>query len=116
MERRDGSITRYVDLDEALANVNGAMGAEWRSHFHVPVFLQEMEHFATTQDFLREILALHLDAPISSHLEVETYTWDVLPAQYRSVDLSTAIARELAWVRTRLEEPSAGGTSGSHAA
>jgi sugar phosphate isomerase/epimerase len=116
MERRDDRITRYVDLDEALANVDQAMGAEWRSHFHVPVFLEEMEHFATTQDFLREILALHLASPISTHLEVETYTWDVLPEQYRNAALSSAIARELGWVRGQLEAPSAGGTSGSHAA
>lgn len=106
MERRNGHITRYVDLDEALANVERAAGAEWRSHFHVPIFLEAMEHFATTQDFLREILALHASAPISSHLEVETYTWDVLPAQYRNVDLAAAIARELEWVRALLEDTS----------
>jgi len=89
------------------------MGAEWRSHFHVPIFLEEMEQFSTTQDFLREILALHLESPISTHLEVETYTWDVLPEQYRNVDLGSAIARELGWVRTRLEDSSADGTSGT---
>jgi hypothetical protein len=110
VQRRDGRITRFVDLADALDNVEEAMGAEWRSHFHVPIFLEEMEHFSTTQDFLREILALHLKSPISTHLEVETYTWDVLPEEYRNVDLGNAIARELAWVRTRLEEPAADGT------
>jgi hypothetical protein len=61
-----------------------------------------MEHFDTTQAFLAEILRLHRQAPISAHLEVETYTWDVLPAAYRGVALSAAIARELAWVRSQL--------------
>ncbi len=99
MERRgEGPITRYLDLDDALRALPAAEGAQWRSHFHVPVFLEEMEHFATTQHFLRDILELHARQPISDHLEVETYTWDVLPAQYRNVDLSTAIARELRWV------------------
>ena len=116
MERRDGRITRYVDLDAALANADRAKGAEWRSHFHVPVFLEEMERFATTQDFLREILALHRATPISRHLEVETYTWDVLPEQYRDVALSSAIARELAWVSGRLQGPPAGAKPGSDAA
>jgi hypothetical protein len=37
------------------------------------------------------------------HLEVETYTWDVLPAAYRGEPVATAVARELAWVRERLE-------------
>ena len=49
----------------------------------------------TTQDFLREILALHKRTPISHHLEVETYTFDVLPPELRDVDVATAVAREL---------------------
>ena len=113
MQRRDGQITRFVDLDGALLRIEEAVGAEWRSHFHVPIFLEEMEQFSTTQDFLRDILALHLRFPISNHLEVETYTWDVLPEQYRNVDLGAAIARELAWVRTRLEDPCAEDSSGT---
>ncbi len=51
--------------------------------------------------FVREALALHLHDPISQHLEVETYTWGVLPARYRTIRLAPAIARELEWVRQR---------------
>ena len=57
---------------------------------------------ATTQPFLAEILALHRAQAISAHLEVETYTWDVLPPALREVDMATAIARELAWCRAEL--------------
>jgi hypothetical protein len=39
---------------------------------------------------------------VSPHLEVETYTWDVLPAELRNGDVATNIARELQWVRTEL--------------
>ena len=91
-------LARYSDLPEALAHIEKEMGSEWRIHFHVPIFLDHMEHFSTTQDFLREILALHREQPISEHLEVETYTWDVLPKTYRDVPVSTAIGRELGWV------------------
>ncbi len=102
IERRGDTLTRYEDLGDALAAAEGAAGAEWRSHFHVPVFLERMEHFATTQDFLRAILALHRAVPVSAHLEVETYTWDVLPEAYRRLDLASAIARELDWVKGEL--------------
>lgn len=102
MQERDGVITRYEDLSDAFAQSDSAQGAQWRSHFHVPVFLERMEHFATTQDFLREILAMHAAEPVSSHLEVETYTWDVLPKEYRHLGLADAIARELNWVKTEL--------------
>ena len=80
------------------------MGSEWRVHFHVPIFLERLEKFDTTQAFLRDILALHRANPISPHLEVETYTWDVLPAEYRNVAVSEAIAREMAWVRDQLTQ------------
>lgn len=100
--RRGDQLDKWDDLGPALADIEGAIGSEWRVHFHVPLFLAEMQNFGTTQAFLREILALHRETPISDHLEVETYTWDVLPEQYRGVPVSTAIARELNWVVTEL--------------
>jgi hypothetical protein len=103
IERRGDRLTRHLDLPDALANVAGSAGAEWRVHFHVPIFLAELRDFSTTQAFLREILARHRQRPISRHLEVETYTWDVLPAHYRQADVASAIARELAWVIEQLD-------------
>ncbi|MEM7045287.1 MAG: metabolite traffic protein EboE [Pseudomonadota bacterium] len=102
IERRGDGLVRHLDLPDALAALDQALGHEWRVHFHVPIFLDELQHFSTTQDFLRDILALHRENPISGHLEVETYTWDVLPERYRGVPVSTAIARELNWVREEL--------------
>jgi hypothetical protein len=104
VQKSNGSLRRFVDLPQALAESGGAAGAEWRVHFHVPVFLEQMEHFGTTQSFLAEILALHRADPISRHLEVETYTWDVLPESYRNVGLGSAIARELNWVKAQLQQ------------
>ena len=103
VERRNGGLTRYLDLPQAFEALDGSGDPrEWRIHFHVPIFLDEIEHFSTTQNFLREILAIHRADPVSAHLEVETYTWDVLPEDARRVDVATAIARELAWVKERL--------------
>ena len=97
-----GSLTRYVDLPDALADASASAAEEWRVHFHVPIFVADIEPLSTTQDFLAEILALHREAPISPHLEVETYTWDVLPAALRGMPVDEAIARELHWVEARL--------------
>ena len=77
IERFDGELRRFADLDVAFASLRDREGGEWRSHFHVPIFLEHMQDFSTTQDFLREVLALHRQSPVSKHLEVETYTWDV---------------------------------------
>jgi hypothetical protein len=74
----------------------------WRVHFHVPVFLDQTEHFPTTQANLSQVLKLQKMSGFCRHLEVETYTWDVLPEVYRTQPVSQAIAREVDWVRERL--------------
>jgi sugar phosphate isomerase/epimerase len=104
VERRDGALTRYTDLPEALATVGqrGLEPREWRIHFHVPLFRQELGRFTNTQDHLRDVLGLLREEAHAAHLEVETYTWDVLPEEYRREDIVTAVARELSWVIDRL--------------
>jgi len=105
VQKFDGALVRYADLPQALDAGGAPAGAELRVHFHVPVFLEKMEHFGTTQAFLAQVLAQHRAEPVSRHLEVETYTWDVLPAAYRTADLSAAIAREIDWVKAQLLAP-----------
>jgi sugar phosphate isomerase/epimerase len=99
-----GTLVRYLDLPEALAAAPALHGpAEWRVHFHVPLFLARLGRFANTQAYLAELLASIRTQSPSAHLEVETYTWDVLPEQYRRDPIVTAVARELEWVRQQLQ-------------
>ena len=101
---RSASGLHYLpDLPDALACGAEADGEEWRIHFHVPIFVGEIERLGTTQDFLREILKLHKESPISEHLEVETYTWDVLPPDLTALSMEDAVARELNWVVGQLQ-------------
>lgn len=98
-ERGRGTLTRYLDLPEVLHTATPtAEPREWRIHFHVPLFMERLGLFLNTQDYLREVLGLVRAAPVSGHLEVETYTWDVLPEEYRREDIVTAVAREMEWV------------------
>ncbi len=103
IQKGENGLIRYRDVPEALQTIDQAHGTQWRIHFHVPIFLEEMEQLDTTQRFLKEVLAIHAKAPVTQQLEVETYTWDVLPADQRKVGLSAAIARELNWVRSELD-------------
>ncbi|MDO9313184.1 MAG: metabolite traffic protein EboE [Burkholderiaceae bacterium] len=96
-------LTRFADLPEAFAALQGSTaGREWRVHFHVPIFLDRLVPFSSTQPFVREVLAMQRVRPVSAHLEVETYTWSVLPEPFRSGSIDESVARELAWVRTEL--------------
>ncbi|HJU05648.1 MAG TPA: metabolite traffic protein EboE [Nitrospiraceae bacterium] len=100
VERRHGTLTRYTDLPDALEALSGAAtgDAEWRIHFHVPLFCEHLGLFVNTQEFLRRLLVLIRTEALSQHLEIETYTWHVLPEEYRSEDIVTSITRELRWV------------------
>lgn len=100
--RRNGRVLRADDLGDALA---GGLPAdeEWRVHFHAPV------HFAegTTQPELEALLAALMGGPepATRHLEVETYTWSVLPERNRPTDeagLARGLAAEITWTGDRL--------------
>jgi sugar phosphate isomerase/epimerase len=105
VERGSGGLRRYSDLPEALGAAAGSPleTRDWRVHFHVPIFLAHLKELDTTQPYLVSVLELLKRDAVCSCLEVETYTWDVLPEEYRTVDVCTAIARELTWARRVLE-------------
>jgi len=103
VEDGPNGMCRFADLPEALATVNGqANDREWRVHFHVPIFLDDLGAFSSTRFFIRKVLEQHRVAPISPHLEVETYTCTVLPAHLQAGGMEIAIARELNWVKEQL--------------
>ena len=72
-------------------------------HFHVPIFLDQLGAVRLDTS-LRPRDAGHPPAAtgVDAHLEVETYTWGVLPEPFRSGTVDEAVARELAWVRKEL--------------
>jgi hypothetical protein len=102
-EMRDGAITRYLNLEDAIAAYEADPGPRsWRTHFHVPVFLDDLGPFKTTRDGIDAALAFHARSPLSTHLEIETYTWDVLPDHLKSGDITEYVVRELEYVRDEL--------------
>jgi hypothetical protein len=103
-ERRDGRLTRFLNLGDAIESWNAAPGGEreWRTHFHVPVFLDEIGGFRTTRSNIEAALDLHRRTPLSDHLEIETYTWDVLPEHLKTGDVDEYVSREIEWVRDAL--------------
>lgn len=106
VEQRSGhQLIRYRDLDAALQHLDRSAGKEWRIHFHVPIFQETYQQLASTQDHLRSLLS-QLDAmPDAPHLEIETYTWDVLPEDMK-LDVQASISREFEWVLDVMEEAS----------
>jgi sugar phosphate isomerase/epimerase len=100
---RDGDLRRYKDLPIALAANDPA--EEWRIHFHVPLYAELSEPLATTIDQVTSVLDwLAANPHACSHLEMETYTWEVLPENLRSASLTNQLTREYEWTLARLIE------------
>ena len=80
---------------------------EWRVHFHIPLHSEPEAMFATTADHLTGTLdVLAADRSLCKHLEMETYTWEVMPAAMHSDDVVDQLEKEYGWT---LEEMSARG-------
>ena len=103
-QKKDGKYTWFLNLEDAFEDWSKNPGPrEWRTHFHVPVFLTELGHgFGTTRFGLEQALAVHKKTPLSTHLEIETYTWDVLPDHLKTGDIVEYVTRELDWVKGQL--------------
>ena len=97
IERRGADLRHVADLDEALDGTPPPPGTEWRIHFHVPLFTAEYDGLGSTQDYVRTVLGIAARTRFARHLEIETYTWDVLPAGLK-IDLLDSIGREYEWV------------------
>ena len=116
----DGTLTRYKDLPLALdrsadRRVRETEADEWRVHFHVPlhtpaVSLHEAAGggsplFGTTTDHLLELMDVLSEYPkLCPHLEIETYTWEVLPPNLKNESVVTQLVREYEWCLGQLTE------------
>ena len=100
IEQGGARLTHFPDLDAAFAasaDSPASQAREWRIHFHVPLFTGEYDGLASTQDYVRTVIDAARTRPFTTHLEIETYTWDVLPANLK-IDLLDSIGREYGWV------------------
>ncbi len=93
-ELSGGVVHKADDLPEAWTELPGE--GPWRVHFHMPLHQAPAAPLATTTDVLRTVAA---GLPGEPHIEVETYTWSVLPD---AGDLVGGIAAELEWAQANL--------------
>ncbi|WP_328437585.1 metabolite traffic protein EboE [Streptomyces sp. NBC_00457] len=97
------------DLGEALNGDSLPDAAPWRAHFHVPLHAAPAAPLTSTLPVLKSVLTRLVGGPhpLTSHLEVETYTWQALPPELRPrgrAQLADGIAAELALARDLLTD------------
>lgn len=102
------TFKHYRDLSLALPDFLTTEAREWRTHFHVPIFIRnyttgsKRQLFESTQEHIKKLLQLLPDVA-THHLEIETYTWEVLPPEMK-LDILTSIEREYQWVLSAIAE------------
>ena len=103
-----GELTRYRDLPDALAAA--ARGetvcvTEWRIHFHGPLHCPPCSLFDTTSNQLKAAIGVLGAGPtMCSHIEMETYTWEVLPSEMKQRDVADQLVGEYRWTLAQLAE------------
>ncbi len=107
----NGKLKFFRDLPDALAlpdskfKIQNSKLPEWRIHFHVPLHAPAAPPFENTNDHLLRVLDLLAENPkMCSHLEMETYTWEVLPPELKSQSVVGQLAAEYDWTLARLRE------------
>lgn len=106
----NGKIRGVMDLPQALQTGDMPRDVPWRVHFHVPIQTDAVAdgRLVTTQSAIERTLDFLVDQPtVTPHLEVETYTWQVLPDALRpqtEEDLENGIVAELAWLESQMRQ------------
>lgn len=78
--------------------------AEWRLHYHIPLYAKPEWPFADTSEYISTTYRVLKQNPEwMPHLEVETYTWSVLPTHLRE-SIEIQIARELQYIHQIYEQ------------
>ena len=109
---QDGTIHRFRDLPDALtdlANPHTPAAVEWRVHFHIPLYAQPDAPMDSTVSHLHSMSTwLAKNAGRCRHFEMETYTFDVLPAALRQASAEEMIAEEFRWCESAIFFPQPG--------
>ena len=104
----NGDFRCYRDLSDAIDQINNGQvkdEIEWRIHFHLPLHCLPTELFDTTIDQLLKVIEYLGQKPaVCSHIEMETYTWEVLPENMRQRDVIDQIVDEYNWTLKKLAD------------
>lgn len=100
-KRKKGTLQQYRDLPDALRHIGDQNALEWRIHFHVPVFADDLGILNSTQDHIIHGIKPLFEKSGCRHFEIETYTWEVLPESLK-VDIVDSIEREYRWLLEQL--------------
>jgi hypothetical protein len=100
---QDGAVRSWTDLPDALMDLAKPSDVDTlRVHFHVPLFWKGDGQLRTTAGTITDKFLDRLLSGACGHIEIETYTFDVLPPELRARTIVDSIAKEYAWILGKL--------------
>lgn len=93
--KHKGIIESYTDIEPAIQQTTPD-SSKWRIHFHVPLYFKQYGVLTSTSNELTpRFFEAIKDIP---HIEIETYSFDVLPPDIRSIGVIKSVVAEYQWV------------------
>jgi hypothetical protein len=92
------SLRSWPDLPDVLDDLAyQKKGSLLRCHYHVPLFWEGTPPLRSTRSVLSPAFMRQLKKGASPHLELETYTFNILPPEIKPSGLQQGIIREFEW-------------------
>ncbi|MBA4147907.1 MAG: metabolite traffic protein EboE [Verrucomicrobia bacterium] len=105
VREENGQLLAYRDLPDVLMQRAPNPAEEWRIHFHVPLHSPANALFGNTTDHLTGVLDILAGNPqLCSHLEMETYTWEVMPDEMKNRNVVDQLVGEYDWCLDQLAQ------------
>lgn len=95
---KSGKLKKYSDLQEAIKNGNTSI--PWLIHYHVPIYCDQLGGgLQAAKDEMIETLRIIKSTPeICSNIEIETYTYSILPEHLKPCSIEKSISKEYNWL------------------
>jgi len=103
--RSSRGVRPWLDLPEALRDIdNFSDGQLLRCHYHVPLSWNGDGVLRSTRNQLSPAFIRRLKNGHSAHLEIETYTFNIMPSGMKSMNVVDGVAAEYQWFLERWTE------------
>ncbi|MFT5905977.1 MAG: hypothetical protein ACI9E1_001582 [Cryomorphaceae bacterium] len=101
IQEATGKVSKHKDIEDALnhkSQISNHKSSTARIHFHIPLHAEPQAPFSSTIQHTIDTLQYLTDNPDTcSHLEMETYTWGVLPDELQA-PIEDQLTAEHLWV------------------
>ncbi|MFT7561077.1 MAG: hypothetical protein ACI93R_003002 [Flavobacteriales bacterium] len=110
----NGQVIFADDLSDIISDSQWKKSPAWWIHYHLPIQIARLDDpdcegyaLSTTRDQIEAFLDQLANLSYAPHIEIETYTWNVLPQRQRANSddlLINGLSAEYAWLHSAMQQ------------